>query len=141
MEGLAPSLVLIREVRSGIALGDAIIKILRSLTERASCPLRSELVELLLSFDKGERPKYQNSLSAERCALLDLLYAGLEGAPISTSMAALEKEIILSCERQIEEHVALLPIQLLFPLMFFMLPALLILILGPVLFEIIEGVK
>ena len=48
-------------------------------------------------------------------------------------LKALERELLLSCEEEIQKHVSLLPFKMLPPLFFLILPSLLLLLVCPLL--------
>lgn len=64
---------------------------------------------------------------------LYLLNRGLKGSPIFDLLTNLEAEFYFALEQDLERQVQLLPIKLLIPLTFFILPAVMILLLAPIL--------
>lgn len=62
-----------------------------------------------------------------------LMNRGFKGSPIFESLSNLEAEFYFALEQDLERQVQLLPIKLLIPLTFFILPAVMILLLSPVL--------
>jgi hypothetical protein len=73
-----------------------------------------------------------------RRIFLEMLAAGLNGAPIFQNLLELEKEVHAACELEIEENLRRLPFLSLLPVLFFMFPAFLLLLLGPVLLHLLQ---
>lgn len=74
--------------------------------------------------------------SPGRRALLIILEKGLAGSPIDEALGQLEEELYFLLENIYEKHAQSLPLKLLVPLLFFIMPAVLSLILGPLLMSI-----
>ena len=90
---------------------------------------------------RQETGKILSSLSPCRRTLLILLEKGLNGMPILSHLEDLEAEIIHSCEAEIEEHIQKLPLLLMIPIFFFLFPAYLILLFGPLLQSIVSQLQ
>lgn len=71
------------------------------------------------------------SRTLARKNLITVLERGLLGSPCDEALEQLEKDFFLITEAEYERHLQLLPIKLLFPLVFFVLPAVLTLLLAP----------
>lgn len=65
--------------------------------------------------------------------LLQLIQKGLVGIPIYENLIELDKQMINSCDEDIEKHVSLLPLILQIPLLGMLFPAILMLLLVPAL--------
>ena len=65
--------------------------------------------------------------------LLNLIQEGLKGESIYDNLKWLEKELISSCENEIHQHLSLLPIKIIFPLLCLIMPSILILLIFPLL--------
>ncbi len=145
MENLSPTLQLLLAVRgaleSGYSVRTGILNFLNKYPTQYSTQIffRSqsfrELVSLwLLTIDQGqEAASFINSLHPCRRTLLLLLEKGLKGLPILPILIELENEIIKSCDEELNELIQKIPLLLLFPVLFLMFPAYLILLLGPLL--------
>lgn len=73
------------------------------------------------------------ALSFTRRQLLEIMEMGLKGESILTNLKTLETELIISCESEIERHIALLPIKMMLPLLGFMFPSMMLLLVFPLL--------
>ena len=69
-----------------------------------------------------------------RSSLVDLLERGLKGFPIDPLLSELETELFELARDQFERHLQVLPLKLMAPLTLFILPAVFILVIGPLLF-------
>lgn len=133
MESLNPALNLVMTVRRAIECGES---------------PRTGLVRYF-TMNEGDFPKFcrrwmerhergvdrQNLLrdlkSPHRRAILLVLERGLKGEPIHALLLETENEIKQACQREIDRHLSLLPFQMMVPLMLFLFPALMILVLSP----------
>ena len=70
-------------------------------------------------------------------SLFDLFRRGMSGEPIIPSLISLEEEMIQICHEDIETFATKLPFQLLMPIALFIFPALMLLVLGPMLSDIL----
>lgn len=70
--------------------------------------------------------------------LFQLMTRGLQGEGVSQFLNDLELEVHLSIQQQIDQHIAVLPLKMLFPLLGLIFPALLILIMGPILLQFLK---
>ncbi|MCB9025667.1 MAG: hypothetical protein H6625_05075 [Bdellovibrionaceae bacterium] len=139
MESLAPSLSLTVHVRLDLQQGVAIYDSLQNFCNNDGNEIVSELKCWLFKYDHAlELHIYPEEYSIYRRSLFDLLNAGLCGASVYEKLHELETSMIQECRRNLEEACILLPYRGLLPLMLFMFPGLLLLILGPVLKEFLE---
>ncbi len=74
-------------------------------------------------------------------AIWDLMEMSLQGVSVLSPLYQLESELRFACEEQLEQHLATLPYKLMIPLLFFQFPALLILMMGPLLAQLITEVS
>ena len=134
LENLAPSLILLWDVKRAIENGQAA-------GQGVKCFLRREHVDVFhfqtqAWWDSLSNPHIRFDryrLSPHRRMLLELLEAGMRGQPIMPALKNLEAELILSCEDEISTHVARLPLILLLPLLGLVFPSMLMLLILPVL--------
>lgn len=142
MESLAPTLKLALHVRLDLQQGTAIYDSLQNFCIDNQCELSTDLKLWLIQYDKGfESTEYAKHYSEYRKSLFDLLAEGLRGTGVSENLADLEKLMIQECRRQLEEACVLLPYKGLMPLMLFLFPAFLILILSPIFKQFMEVLK
>lgn len=132
MENISPSLTLLLDVRaaldSGFSVRTGIIQFLQTKQTSFHPTIALWFAKLDHQQDIQEllRP-----LHPCRRALLLILEKGLNGIPVQNALIELEKEIVASCELEMETQIQTMPIKLLIPLLFFMFPAYLILLFGP----------
>lgn len=138
MENLSPTLLLILEVRGALENGFSVRTGILQFIKISQSPFATLLSQWLITIDQGQDlAKLYAPLHPCRRALLTLLDRGMKGSAILSHLIDLEKEVLNSCEAEIEEHLQKLPLKLLLPILFFMFPAYLLLLLGPVLESIL----
>lgn len=135
MENLAPPLELLMEVRFQIEKGNPVKKgILSYIDQDRKDSWRQFLHIWLKEIEqkrKFEMDSYKISLQRKHCLMI--LGRGLMGESIHAQLCNIEEELFRSATAEVEEYVATLPIKSLIPLLFFQFPALIIMILGPLL--------
>lgn len=70
--------------------------------------------------------------------LFQLMTRGLQGESISSFLDELEQEVHQYLQQQIDQHISTLPLKMLFPLLGFIFPALLILMMGPIVLQFLK---
>lgn len=141
MESMNPALLLLLIVKRHLERGESVkIGIAEYLrTEESS--FRDEVATWFNLWQQGLSVdsilKRQNSLY--RNILLQTLERGLRGEPIYNFLVELEIEIIKACEHSLSQALGRLPFILLVPLLFFQLPAFMILLFGPILSRFLEA--
>lgn len=134
MEDLTPTLILLWDVKRALQKGRSVRFGAQTFVNRNS----------LQRFAKSFRFYYESdnlhaaaadikSFNYLQRQLLELMHLGSGGESILNHLTQLEKDIINSCEQEINEYLALLPLKSLFPLMLFLLPAMMLLLLPPLL--------
>lgn len=78
------------------------------------------------------------ALTGAQTTLINLLEEGLKGKPIYEPLKQLEMEINDSLLSEIQEHVDKLPFLSLIPMLFFIGPALFLILVGPLLYSLIQ---
>ena len=68
----------------------------------------------------------------------EVIKEGLQGLPILEKLEDFQEELIERLELELQKELNKLPYYLMFPLLFFMFPAFLALILGPILMEVLK---
>lgn len=74
----------------------------------------------------------KNELGRQREQLFLLLESGKRGASVLTEWRTLRREVEMQLEMDLKAHVESLPLKMLLPLLFFLFPAFLILLFGPI---------
>ena len=140
MENLSPCLNLCWRLRRSLEIGESPRLALRSFAEE-----RGEFPDFCRRWmehrDRGaDHLRLLNELpSASRRNLLTVTDRALSGHPVLPALRELQAEIEDLCRDEIERHLTRLPFQMLVPLLFFLFPAIMILILAPLLDLLAEG--
>ncbi len=144
MEHLAPAydfvLNLIQDLESGTPARVSV----KTYVKSTQGDFTDQLVLWVLHTEKGQAHLFQKqkeSMNSYRRAIFDLLDYSLQGISILEPLTLIEKELRLVSEQRIETHLGRLPFLLLIPLMLLQFPALLILILGPLLVHLLKEVS
>ena len=134
MENVTPTLVLLWDVKRALEKGQSVSVGLRKFTERN---LKHEFSSFVngwqLHLQSQQKPPLTQHLSPTRRHLLALLEHGLAGQSILEALKSYELELILSCDDEIQSHIAKLPLILLIPLMGLIFPSLMMLLIWPAL--------
>lgn len=142
MEDISPSLELLLEVRAALDEGLSVRTGILHFLKGHHGSFKEVVSSWLIKLDQGQ----ETLTLIEQChpcrrALLTLLEKGLRGIPVQPHLIELEKEIILSCEAELDDQIQKLPIKMMLPVLFLLFPAYLILLLGPVLLNILSQLQ
>lgn len=140
MEGLAPSLKLLLTVKRSIERGEPLKKGVHFyLSQKNDKEFKTQVQNWLLCIEQGKNPDvaYSSIKNVTRKSLLQILQKGIEGHSIYPILQQIELEITEQCETELEEHVIKLPFKLMIPLLLFQFPALLILLFGPLIEQLL----
>ncbi len=142
MEGLTPPLKCLIHVQSALQNGESVRS---SLTRYIHLGLANDdfgqcLRRFLFAWEQGHDWRAQLKIvgSPQRRALLEILSAGLAGQSISAPLDSLKDEITSACDLEIKDHLEMLPLKMLAPLLLFQFPAFLLLLFGPLLRHLVE---
>jgi hypothetical protein len=145
MEGLAPPLRCLIEIHSGLQNGEPVRAGLSKYLAVADAKdeFAPAVRAFLFAFDHGNDWKtVLNDTSAVkspfRRTLLEIVACGLKGQSIMAQLQDLQDDIANACDSEIKEHLEILPIKMLIPLLLFQFPAFLLLLFGPLLKSLIE---
>lgn len=141
MEVLAPSLRLVQSVRYSMEAGDSVRIGVREYLSQPKDSFSRDVAAWMTLLERGcgtqeFLQKIQNPI---RRQVLILLERGIAGEPILTALVAMDDEIQEQSLLQIESFLAQLPFRMMIPLLFFVFPAFLVLLLGPLLLRILDG--
>ncbi len=143
MEDLAPPLVLIafikKSIEGGTSIREGIFSYLSEINDPFSLQVRSWVLDM--DREKDTTAILGEIKSTKRRGLLKLLERGLKKEAIYNQLLLLEQETIQACHAEIEETLIKLPYIMMIPILFFQFPALLLLILGPLIQNFIESLK
>ncbi len=141
MEHLAPpyqfTLDLLYELESGGTARSAVKKYTTQFQNEFCLMLRhwlrlQEFGELVIA-----EPIFKSSYQK---AIWDLLMLSQQGVSLIVPVRELELELRFVCEEQLEQHLATLPYKLMIPLLFLQFPALMVILLGPLLAQLLAEV-
>jgi tight adherence protein C len=129
-------------VESGLAFDAALAQVAR----RTTGPLAQEFFRVLQEMQIGTGRVQAMRALAERTDVPELrsfvgamIQADAFGIPISGVLRVQAKEMRIKRSQRAEELAQKVPVKILFPLMFFILPALFIVILGPAVLQIMKA--
>ncbi|MCC7403463.1 MAG: hypothetical protein IT288_03615 [Bdellovibrionales bacterium] len=142
MEGLAPPLKFILFLRLEIENGNSIRVGLDRYLDRHSGDEMSSLLERWL----GQREAWgtaglrtHRGWTVWRQSVIEVLERGLVGEAILESLGVLEIEVGEAAQAQLENDVSSLPFQALVPVLMFQFPAFMMLLVGPLLQDLVNG--
>lgn len=134
MEDITPTLILLWDVKRAIERGQSIRVGVQNFIERTQKNQFKEQVRLWWMSQTGAQVVFDSSkMSMSRKHLLEILELGLRGLTILETLKSYEQELIFRCEDEIQKHIARLPMILMIPLMGLIFPAMILLLLGPLL--------
>lgn len=134
MEDITPTLILLWDVKRAIERGQSIRVGVQNFIERTQKNQFKEQVKLWWLSQTGAQVVFDSSqMSVARKHLLEILEHGLRGLSILETLKSYEQELIFRCEDEIQKHIARLPMILMIPLMGLIFPAMILLLLGPLL--------
>lgn len=140
MESLAPPLELLIVIKRNIEKGQSVRHGLLDYLKKNRSSFAREVSQWLSLLERGQKIDSwmlkQKSIS--RKALLQLLERGLRGEPIYAQLQNMEVEIKEACQDEQNKYLARLPFLMLIPLLFFMFPAYLLLLFGPLLAQFLH---
>lgn len=110
-----------------------------------SGPLADELIRTLQDIQVGRSRKEAYLALAQRVDVPDVrsfvravVQADTYGIPIANVLKTQAKDMRIKRKQRAEEHAMKMPVKMLFPLIFFILPTLFIVLLGPTVLNIME---
>lgn len=143
MESLAPSLVLARKIQYSIECGQSVRSGLEQFLKEEKNIFSQKVLLWLNLLDRGlQTDQFIDELTSQsQKSLLKIIELGLFGESIYTQMIMLVQDIEERCEGEIELFLAQLPVKMMLPLLFFLFPAFLVLLLGPLLQSLVAGLS
>jgi len=142
MEGLAPILRCVLEVRFALENGESVraglVRALSGATDRFSLDLQ----RWLFAWDQGQMENQEDHAETPyQRNLVSLLGHGLRGNSIRPQLLDLEGEVEQACNEQIDDFIRMLPMKMTIPVLLLQFPAFLILLLGPMVSELLKGLQ
>lgn len=143
MKNIAPSLILLWEVKRSLEKGQSVRIGIRNYLNRAEvCNFKNQ-IEFWWARQNNPhffKNEFSNSnelvtstsnFNLRRLYLLETLEMGLKGNSILNTLNSLESELISSCESEIQNHLSQLPLKAMIPLMLFIFPSMMMLLIVP----------
>jgi tight adherence protein C len=134
--------LLVISIQAGLGFDAA----LAQLAKNTAGPLAGEFFRVLQEMQIGKSRREAFQALADRVGPPDvrhfvaaIVQADALGVPIASVLAAQAKEMRARRRQRAEEQAQKVPVKILFPLIFFVLPALLIVILGPAVIQILKS--
>ena len=142
MVSLAPPLQAVLEIRLYIENGKSVSQAIKTYVQSAlEDSFAKELGLWLFAEETGGSFNTKTLKSIYRKYLLDILKRGLNGEPILEMLEEYEKDLIEICKEDLEKHLQKLPFIALIPLLLFEFPALLLLLVGPLLLNLLSALQ
>lgn len=143
MENLTPSLACLYFSRRYMSQGKSLRETLAAYVQESSDGFASSLSIWLSYFDADRLDALPNlNLTSDiQSSLLECFEAGLRGQPILRQLERLTEEAEAASALEVDEYLVKLPFKALLPVFSFQLPAFLLLIFGPVLSQMSEGIR
>ena len=142
MVSLASHLQAALEIRLHIENGQSLSQAVKSYIQSAlEDPFSKELGLWLFAEETGGIFNTKNLKSVYRKHLMDILKRGLKGEPVLEILEEYEKDLVEICKEDLDRHLQKLPFIALIPLLLFEFPALLILLIGPLLLNLLSALQ
>lgn len=142
METLVPEVLLLAQVlRRNLETGRSTRKALEIYIDTYRSPWARQIQQFLFCWDekKDLKEALLPKMTLHQRALLELCWMALRGGSIYERLLEVEKELHIACEEEILRKTSQLPFLLMIPLLFFQLPAFLLLLFGPILKTFMEA--
>lgn len=140
MDSLADPYLCLLRVRMGLAAGESLRSSLQAYAKGNQSAFSCDLNRWILQGAATDKLPLFHELrkNSYRLAIVHLLAAGLKGQSIYDPLLSLEQELHQASLDELEEEIRMQPIKLIFPLLFFQLPAFFILLFGPVTAQLLQ---
>ncbi len=142
MVDLNPVLNLILELRASLENGCSVKLSIETYLRKKDSDFSRHLCQWFLAVQHNrDLQSIYVGLSVYRKSLFQLLECGLKGQPIYEPLCQLQEEIALACDQEMEMALQRLPFKLLVPVLGFLFPAYIILLLGPLIKKFLEEIS
>lgn len=144
MERVNPVLECILDVEAALLSGESIrsglIYFIKSSTSR---DLQRQCKSFLIAYENGQDiSKFNKNIKSDlKMSLFHLFERGLRGEPILEYLRHLKTFTIEQSEKDISQFLSVLPFKAMVPLFVFQLPALIMILFGPLIVNIQESFK
>jgi len=140
MESLMELLQIALKTRTALESGESLRSGLQKYIDRHPTPFNSRIQECIFIWDQTEQNRAHDYFDRHLSKVFfEILLDGLKGHPVHERLVGFEEELIDQIENEIQKRLDALPYLLMIPLLLFMFPAYLLLILGPVLNQFLKN--
>lgn len=137
MDDLAAPYIFVENLRYCLESGESVMSVIKRYVKERRDPF-SEMLEqwiVLAQMEKYQAGQFQKTLPLYRKSIFDLLDLARNGVSIIEPLKSMEKELVNICEYDLGRHLDKLPFKLMVPMLFLQFPAVLMLIIGPLLVQ------
>jgi len=138
MENVAPTLLCAVYLHRFIENGDSMAVALRKYLNQFNDACAVEVAQVLLCYEQGRQYSIP-TMSPQREALFLIIQNALNGYPVSPALNHLTEELYTSSYAEMEQYAVILTHRVLVPVLLLQFPALLLLILGPLIQSFLEA--
>lgn len=137
MDHLASPYMFVENLRYSLESGESLMVVIKRYIKTKRDPFALTLEEwaIVAQMERYQPGQFQKSLPLYRKTIFDLLDLARSGVSIIDPLKAMEKEMIQICEHDLGRHLDKLPFKLMLPMLFMQFPAVLMLIIGPLLIQ------
>jgi hypothetical protein len=141
MDMVAPPVRLLVHLRFSLERGEAVSASLSAYLQSVEDECSEMVRDWWLAYRQGRLSAFyqSRSLNLYRKSLLMTLEAGLSGESILSTVRHMEEEFLHQAQIDMERFIRTLPVRSMFPLLFFMFPAYLLLFFGPLLSRLLHS--
>lgn len=141
MEVLSPHLKLVMSLRQSLESGDSVRSAIRDYLSKNSDEVAKNMSVWLAQIEHSQNSfmKSDQSSNGIREDIFQLIFRGLQGQSILPQLILLEEELCEAAKLEIEALSTILPLKALIPLLLFQFPALLLLLFGPLLRQMLSS--
>lgn len=142
MDDLAQPYVFVETLRYCLESGESLMAIIKRYTKETHGEFSLTVAEW---FERSQLERYvagdfQKTLPLYRKSIFDLLDLARSGASIIEPLKSMEKELVQICEHDLNRHVDKLPFKLMIPMLLLQFPAVMMLLIGPLLIQFLTEV-
>jgi len=141
MDTLAPPLRLVQTLRYTLESGESLRAGLRHYLGQAPDDFTLQVQAWWQLIERGcaTEELLSRIRSPYRRQLFQVVEKGLRGESVLTALCSLDEEMQEQANLELERFLGQLPLRMLLPLLFFLFPAFLLLLLGPIFMQVMSG--
>lgn len=134
MEDISPTLIFLWDLKRALEKSQSVsVGIKVFLNKKLKHAFYFQVERWWMSQNNASSPFDKSKLCSSRAYLLEIAELGLKGQSILEILKSYECELVKSCENEVEQHIAKLPLLLMFPLMGLIFPSMMLLLIAPLL--------